>query len=193
MAEGVLREILAAPVRTPPHLLVSMSWGLACAVKRDPPFMAGFAGSNYPDPRKRFTAAGCDPFRPGRINPADGKAAADFIEKWWERPEAAAWKRKLAGDGVLTSPLGVNGPGFFPAAICTVCSQLRTGMGQPKGGVIGQKGQVSRHSSTNTHVAATAGATAAAAGATICHVLIPNHHSVLYTTMHRALYPDLSI
>ena len=61
MAEGILREILAQPDRTPPHLLVSLSWGLACTVQRDPPFKAGFAGSCYHDPCKRYTAAGCDP------------------------------------------------------------------------------------------------------------------------------------
>ena len=158
MAEGILREILAQPDRTPPHLLVSLSWGLACTVQRDPPFTAGFAGSRYPDPCKRYTAAGCDPksFRVDSITREDGKAAASFIEHYWELPEAAAWKRKLAGDGVLTPPLGVTGPGFFPAAICTVCSQLRTGIGKPKGGVIDQRGQVSRHESKNTHKAAAA-------------------------------------
>ena len=165
MAEGILREILAQPDRTPPHLLVSLSWGLACTVQRDPPFKAGFAGSCCHDPCKRYTAAGCDPFRVGRITGEHGKAAVEFIEYWWERPEASAWKRKLAGDGVLTPPLGVTGPGFFPAAICTVCSELRTGTGKPKGGVIDQKGQVSRHESKNTHKAAAAAAAGAAAEA----------------------------
>eukprot|EP01048_Picozoa_sp_COSAG05_P001393 COSAG05_NODE_47_length_24712_cov_26.673844_9_plen_254_part_00 len=167
MAERVLRQILAAPDRTPPHLLVSMSWGLACVVRRDPPFMAGFAGSNNPDPCKRFTAAGCDRFRAGRITPDDGKKAAGFINKWCDKPEAATWKHKLVGGVVLTWPLGINGPGFYPTTICTVCSQLRTGTGKPKGGVIKQKGQVSRHSSTNTHVAAaaTAGVATATVGA----------------------------
>ena len=55
MAEGILREILAQPDRTPPHLLVSLSWGLACTVQRDPPFKAGFAGSCYHDPCIRDT------------------------------------------------------------------------------------------------------------------------------------------
>ena len=68
-----LNQIRSLKPRTPPHVLVAISWNLACALKETPPFTDGFDDATHKTSKCELKIGARAP------TPDDGGKAAGFI------------------------------------------------------------------------------------------------------------------
>ena len=148
-----------ADARTPPYLLVAISWNLACFLKKEPPYAVGFD--------HRFRISHCQRISKTALSEQKGKDAKKFIADNWQTKEAAGWRRRrfeldnMFMSQALGTTAGKGGGGAsLPCHICAVCSandSVFVPNGRKKvGGIVQSYGQKSTHTRLQAHKTAVA-------------------------------------